>query len=126
MGIFSLAFYDEKNGIIVGGDYRNPADKTRNAAITRDCGITWTLTDEDARPYGYRSCVAYVPGTAGTTLLAVGTTGADISFDSGWSWTKVDSVGYHSIGFAASKATGWTVGSEGRVAKLIGSQQKTR
>ncbi|UCE08879.1 MAG: hypothetical protein JSW07_21380 [bacterium] len=119
MGIFSLAFSDEKNGIAVGGDYRNPTGKARNTAITEDGGITWNLIDEGVQPNGYRSCVAYLTNTSGKTLLAVGTTGTDISFDSGFSWVNIGSVGYHSIGFASSDAAGWAVGSEGRIAKLI-------
>jgi len=122
MGIFSLAFFDEKNGIVVGGDYKNPAGKARNAAITKDGGITWTLIDEGVQPYGYRSCVAYVPNTSGRKLLAVGITGTDVSFDSGHTWANIDTVGYHSIGFPSFDAVGWAVGTEGRVAKLIDNQ----
>ena len=118
MGIFSLTFFDEKNGIVVGGDYRNPNEKARNAAITEDGGITWTLVDEGVQPYGYRSCVAYLPNTTGRKLLAVGITGTDVSFDSGHTWANIDTVGYHSIGFASSEAAGWAVGAEGRIAKL--------
>lgn len=119
MGIFSLAFYDEKTGIAVGGDYRNPTEKARNAAITKDGGITWTLVDDGVQPHGYRSCVAYVPNTSGKKLLAVGITGTDVSFDSGYSWMNIDTVGYHSIGFADTEAAGWAVGADGRIAKLV-------
>ena len=119
MGIFSLAFYDEKNGIAVGGDYRNPADRGKNAAITTDGGSTWELITDGVQPDGYRSCVAYLPGTSGKSLLAVGTTGSDVSFDSGNSWAPVDTVGYNTISFAANRAIGWAVGSDGRIARVV-------
>jgi len=122
MGIFSLAFYDEKNGIVVGGDYINPTVKVKNAAITKDGGLTWTLIAESVQPNGYRSCVAYLPNTSGRKLLAVGITGTDISFNSGHTWANIDTVGYHSIGFASSDAYGWAVGADGRIAKLIDNQ----
>jgi len=122
MGIFSLAFYDEKNGIVVGGDYMNPTVKVKNAAITKDGGLTWTLIAESVQPNGYRSCVAYLPNTSGRKLLAVGITGTDISFNSGHTWANIDTVGYHSIGFASSDAYGWAVGADGRIAKLIDNQ----
>ncbi|MBD0326616.1 MAG: hypothetical protein ICV68_09300, partial [Pyrinomonadaceae bacterium] len=65
-GIFSIAFKDSKNGIIVGGDYEKEADSSGNAAITKDGGRTWELIT-NSRPAGYRSCVVYVPGTNAPT-----------------------------------------------------------
>lgn len=117
-GIFSLAFRDAKHGVAVGGDYRNPQETKNNAAITTDGGVTWILTEESP-PAGFRSCVAYIPHTNPPVLVSVGTSGSDISFDDGWTWTSLDTVGYHAIGFTKSGDTGWAVGGEGRIAKLI-------
>ena len=69
-------------------------------------------------PSGYRSCVCYVPGTNSPTLVAVGPSGSDLSTDDGVTWAPLDSVGYHSISFAAEEPVGWAVGSGGRIAKI--------
>lgn len=113
-GIFSVAFRDARHGVIAGGDYQQPALRGRNLAVTSDGGATWTLADSAASPAGYRSAVAYVPGTEGRTLIAVGLSGTDISRDGGRSWTQVDSIAYNSVQFASPDA-GWTVGPKGRV-----------
>ena len=39
-GIFSIAFRDKKNGILVGGDYRKPNDLGATTAVTADGGKT--------------------------------------------------------------------------------------
>jgi photosystem II stability/assembly factor-like uncharacterized protein len=118
-GIFSIAFADQARGVVVGGDYQNPADTTSNVALTDDGGATWRLAT--GRPMGYRSAVSYVPGTGGRTLLAVGPSGSDYSADGGETWTPVDTVGYNSVAFAPGRTSaGWAVGAGGRIAKWVG------
>ncbi len=116
-GIFSIAFRNAKNGIIVGGDYQNEESREANAAITTDGGSTWTLI-KDAPPHGFRSAVAYIPGTDPPALVAVGTSGSDHSTDGGRSWQNLGSEGFHAVRFAPSGKVGWAVGSEGRIAKI--------
>jgi photosystem II stability/assembly factor-like uncharacterized protein len=118
-GIFSIAFADAQRGVAVGGDYQNPADTVANVALTEDGGATWRLAT--GRPGGYRSGVAYVPGTGGKALVAVGTSGSDYSTDGGETWTAIDTVGFNSVAFAAGRLTaGWAIGPNGRVAKWVG------
>jgi photosystem II stability/assembly factor-like uncharacterized protein len=116
-GIFSVAFTDENRGVIVGGDYKNPNDAHANAAYTSDGGRTWILSK--TFPAGYRSAVAYIPGTRGPTLVAVGTSGSDYSIDDGKNWTKLVGDGFNAVSFASPDA-GWAVGSNGRIAKFEG------
>jgi len=111
-GIFSIAFKDAWNGIITGGDYRKPEEATNNVATTADGGRTWKLA-QGARPKGYRSAVAYVPGFV---LVAVGTSGSDSSKDGGNNWTALDQENYNSVSFAAG--AGWAAGPRGRIAKF--------
>jgi hypothetical protein len=118
-GIFSVAFKDARNGVAVGGDYKKPDEAKNNLAITTDGGATWTL-GAGAPPAGYRSGVAYVPGAAAQTLVAVGTSGSDYSTDGGRTWVSVDKASYNSVGFAGSVSAGWAVGAEGRIAKFVG------
>jgi photosystem II stability/assembly factor-like uncharacterized protein len=118
-GIFSIAFADGQRGVVVGGDYQNPTDTTSNVALTEDGGATWRLAR--GRPMGYRSAVAYVPGTAGRMLVAVGTTGSDYSTDGGETWAPIDTLAYNTVAFAAGRQTaGWAAGPNGRVARWIG------
>ncbi|MCH8808155.1 MAG: hypothetical protein IH986_18985 [Planctomycetes bacterium] len=120
-GIFSLVFRDSKNGVIVGGDYREPEQTQRVAAWTDDGGATWSLV-EQAPPGGYRSCVALVPNMPSPTLVAVGPNGSDLSVDGGRAWQRIGSEGYHSVSFAPDGA-GWAVGAEGRVARFVRAER---
>jgi photosystem II stability/assembly factor-like uncharacterized protein len=116
-GIFSIAFKDDKNGVIVGGDYKKETEGGNNVALTSDGGATWTLA-EGRRPSGFRSAVAYVPGTRSRPMLvAVGPSGSDFSTDNGKSWTALGAEGFHATSFAGIDA-GWAVGESGRVAKF--------
>lgn len=115
-GIFSVAFRDARHGVIAGGDYQQPALRGRNLAVTSDGGTTWMLSDSASSPLGYRSAVAFVPGSGGRRLLAAGLTGTDVSRDGGMTWTNVDSTAYNSVAFATD-GTGWAVGPRGRIAR---------
>ena len=115
-GIFSVAFRDARNGVIVGGDYRQPKVAEQNVALTRDGGRTWTLAKQ--MPAGFRSGVAWVRARRGWALVVVGTSGSDISYDEGATWQPLDQGNYNSVSFA--QGVGWAVGPEGRVAKFVG------
>lgn len=114
-GIFSIAFSDDRHGVVVGGEYTKPKTPTDNVALTDDGGRTWRLA-KGPLPQGYMSAVAYVPGTKGRTLVAVGLAGTARSDDAGESWTMIDSVAYNSVAFA-SRSAGWAAGPKGRIAK---------
>jgi photosystem II stability/assembly factor-like uncharacterized protein len=111
-GIFSIAFGNAMQGVIVGGDYRKPQEAGDNVAVTADGGRTWKLSG-GRRPAGYRSGAAFV---APLTLIAVGTSGSDVSSDGGASWTPLDGENYNSV--AARDGVAWAVGPQGRIAKL--------
>jgi photosystem II stability/assembly factor-like uncharacterized protein len=116
-GIFSLAFRDRRRGIAVGGDYRKPIEVTQNVAGSNKYGEEWFAATHEF-PHGYRSAVAYVPKTGGRLLIAVGTSGSDISADFGASWTAIDHTGYNSVAFADTRNSGWAAGPQGRIGKL--------
>lgn len=116
-GIFSVSFRDAKHGVIAGGDYQKPTVGGRNLALTSDGGATWMLVDSASAPSGFKSAVAYVPGTAGRKLVAVGLNGTDESIDGGRTWVPTDSVAYNSVMFAGR--SGYAVGPKGRVAKYF-------
>ena len=110
-GIFSIAMFDEKNGVIVGGNYEEPAERNDTFAMTRDGGVTWQL---GARPFGYRSGVAYLDRT---TIVAVGTNGADVSYDRADLWDKFGSENLNAV-VAIGRNAAWGVGPNGTVLKL--------
>lgn len=87
-GIFTADFYDEKNGIVAGGDYEVQSQNFSNKAITKDGGQTWTLI-ADNQGFGYASCIQYVPNSKGKELLCVGGTGIWYSGDSAETWKKM-------------------------------------
>jgi hypothetical protein len=103
--------------VIVGGDYKKENEASNNVATTTDGGATWTLA-KGPGPSGFRSAVAYVPGTPGLALVAVGPSGSDYSLDAGASWTSIGTTGYHAISVVAT--FGWAVGEDGRIAKFTG------
>jgi photosystem II stability/assembly factor-like uncharacterized protein len=107
-GIFSLAFWTAKDGVAIGGDYKDPKKGESVAAVTHDGGKTWKLTPK--QPAGYRSAVA--AGTA-HALIAVGTTGVDVSLDGGNSWNPMIAEDLNAVSFAGS--SGWAVGPAGKI-----------
>ncbi len=111
MGIFSLAFSGPR-GIAVGGDYNQPADASKNVAITTDAGKTWRAAA--AGPAGFRSAVAYVAELK--LWIATGTSGSDSSADGGESWKNFDKEAYNAMSFVGD--SGWAVGPKGAIARF--------
>ena len=114
-GIYSIDFYNENNGIIIGGDYSEPSENKANKAITTDGGKTWTLVADKENP-NYKSCVQYVPNTNGQEVFAVGKTGISFSNNGGITWKEVSKDAYYAIQFL-DKNTAWLSGHE-KVGKL--------
>lgn len=110
-GIFSIAMYDSKNGVIVGGNYEKPDEAKDNLAFTIDGGTTWKLGSGLG---GYRSAVTFVDKK---TIIAVGTNGSDITRDGGKTWKVLGKEDLNAVQSKGRKAT-WAVGPKGMVAKL--------
>jgi photosystem II stability/assembly factor-like uncharacterized protein len=111
-GIFSIAMYGVSDkGAIVGGDYEKPNEHTNNLAFTSDGGETW-------RPgtglTGYRSGVAYIDKM---TIVAVGTTGTDVTRDSGKTWKRIGDEDLNAVQ-AKGKNAIWAVGAKGLVVRM--------
>lgn len=115
-GIFSIAFRTPRQGVVVGGDYRNEAAAIANVALTSDGGVTWTRATGPALS-GFRSAVVWVPGREGA-LIAVGPSGSDWSTDDGQSWRPAGGDGYDALSLAPRGDVGWAVGSKGRIARV--------
>lgn len=115
-GIYSMAFYDNKNGFAIGGDYTNPESNTANKIITNDGGNTWTLIASGKEP-GYRSCVQYVPNGNGKELVTVGFKGIDYSKDGGDSWKSISKEGFYTLRFL-NDSVAYAAGQK-RISKLM-------
>lgn len=110
-GIFSIAMFDSKNGVIVGGNYEKPDEHSNNLAFTSDGGTTWVA---GSGLNGYRSGVTYIDKK---TIVAVGSNGSDISRDGGKTWKSLDKENYNAVRAKGKKAV-WAVGAKGLVAKM--------
>ena len=116
-GIFSIAFRDPMNGIVVGGDYQREDAAIDNAAMTSDGGRTWTLSKGLG---GFRSAITYSRRTKGT-WLAAGPRGIDITTDDGRTWKSIASGGgFHAFAFSPRERRAWGSGDRGMVARLEG------
>ncbi len=120
-GIFSIAFADALHGVALGGDYRKEQESSDNIARTDDGGVTWTL-DGVSRLRGFRSAAAFVPGTKGQSLIAVGPAGTDWSTDGGKTWRSIGDPGFHALSIAPDGRAAWGAGESGRIGRLTGLQ----
>ena len=109
-GIFSMAMFGEKRGVIVGGNYEKPDEINNNLAFTNDGGKTWNSAKG---LNGYRSGVIYIDKK---TIIAVGAGGSDLSADGGKTWRNLDKENYNSVQAKGKKAI-WAVGANGLVSK---------
>lgn len=86
-GIFTADFYNEKTGIIAGGNYLKQSQNWSNKAITTTGGKSWKLIAEN-EAFGYASCVQFVPNSNGKKIISMGGTGLFYSADFGKTWVK--------------------------------------
>ena len=111
-GVFSLAFRNDREGVMVGGDFLAPDNGVDASGFTRDGGRTWIGGGDLS---GYRSGVDWVSGER-ATLIAVGPTGSDVSFDGARSWKAFDTAPYDAVDCV--RDTCWASGPAGAVAVL--------
>jgi photosystem II stability/assembly factor-like uncharacterized protein len=111
-GVFSLAFRNPREGVMVGGDFTVPENGVDASGFSRDGGASWRPGGDLA---GYRSGVDWVPFTR-ATLVAVGPTGSDITHDGARSWTAFDTAPYDAVDCVIG--TCWASGPAGAVARL--------
>ena len=120
-GIYSVSFYDEKNGFAIGGDYTQPKQNVKNKAVTSDGGKTWQLVANGAEP-GYRSCVQYVPNSHAKELVAVGFEGIHYSNDGGEHWKALSKEGFYTIQFINAYEA--YAAGKGRIVRLVFNEKK--
>lgn len=110
-GVFSLDFFDAKNGIVVGGNYLKDKDNSNNVLYTKNGGKTWKKSKQPVS--GYRSGVTYVTKDF---CVATGTSGTDISNDGGRTWQNISTLSFNAVK-SADKVI-FLVGGKGQVYQL--------
>lgn len=110
-GIFGLHFWNENQGIAVGGDYKNDKEKIDNVAITHDAGKTWEFLPT-AKPDGLKESGWRLPNKS---LLLVGTSGTSLLGEDKPEWKAIDTESFHAI--SCFKDACWAIGGKGNLAK---------
>ncbi|MEQ8364860.1 MAG: YCF48-related protein [Cyclobacteriaceae bacterium] len=109
-GIYSFAV-NNKNIVLVGGDYTRPDLATKHNLYSKDGGATWSTPAESSR--GYRECVEFITNN---TLLTTGPTGTDISYDQGANWKAFsETEGFHVLRIARKGALTIIAGNNGQI-----------
>jgi photosystem II stability/assembly factor-like uncharacterized protein len=115
-GAFSVAIAPTGKGMVIGGDYEQAKVAGKNAAYSTDGGRTWTLAEKG--PAGYRSAVAFLPGSSPLVWITVGTSGSEYSRDGGRTWLPLGTDDYNAVSFSDAGA-GWAVGPRGRIGRFV-------
>lgn len=89
-GANSIAVKNNKNMVVVGGNYLKPQDTTGNCAYSADGGLHWQIPVQP--PGGYRSCVEHIKKSM---WICTGISGTDISLDDGMNWQALSATGFH-------------------------------
>jgi len=95
-GIYSVDFYDENIGVIIGGDWNDKSNSKNNKAFTVNGGKSWEVMGKKRNP-PYQSCIKFIPNTKGKSLISVGIPGVFYSSNFGKSWTKISKESYYAV-----------------------------
>jgi photosystem II stability/assembly factor-like uncharacterized protein len=112
-GIFSF-IENHKSLILVGGDYKKDSLAFNHNFYSIDDGKDWIAPVIPTR--GYRECIEALDKN---TVVAVGPTGADISYDNGVYWSALSNEkGLHVIRKARKGSLLLTAGGKGQLFKI--------
>lgn len=113
-GPFSIAFYDAKKGLAVGGNYLKDKENTNNVLLTKNGGKTWT---KPIRPVlGYRSAVEYATDQL---CFATGSSGTDYSTDGGLNWMNISTQNFNALQKAKKGNLILLTGNKGQIYQLV-------
>jgi TonB family protein len=118
-GIFSLAFRNEREGVIAGGDYKKPGAASANLAFTSDGGATWKIEPLSDHNSFYFSAVAF---TGDGEIVLVGTAGVLQSLQRRTFWQGDRSSGFNAL--AVNGRSTFAVGPGGEIATLDNDLQE--
>jgi photosystem II stability/assembly factor-like uncharacterized protein len=113
-GIFSIAFKNEKEGLIVGGDYRGDSLTRINSAYTIDKGKTWFPIMASLLPKGYRSGIDIM---LDGLVLTVGRETCSY-FRDGMTAYEIMNGKYYAVSVTKDGKSAYASGPRGAIAKL--------
>lgn len=109
-GAYALAMKNKKEGIVVGGDYKDPKSNAPNCFITSDGGKTWKKPAQS--PEGYICCIIEYKGV----YYCCGPNGIEYSTNDGMSWAKLSNGRFYTL--TAHKKKLFASADQGRLAKF--------
>lgn len=119
-GIFSLDFFNEKLGIVTGGNYDKTDLSIVTLALTRNGGKTWKVI-KHSKPF-FGSCVRFrnnndviITGHDGTFRYAIKTNAFSELKN-----TDGEPLKYYTLRFSPSGKVMWMAGSNGKIASITG------
>ena len=92
-GIYSIYFWSETEGIIIGGSWKETDYNKKICYYTADGGDTWINRSKGLG--GYTSCVQ--GNEKGTCIFATGDEGTYYTLDKGQTWQMLSERSYYSI-----------------------------
>ncbi len=114
-GANSIAVYNNKKAVIVGGDFAKDTIRANNSVLLT-LGKKNHFTALSTSPHGYRSCVIYIDEN---NLVTCGTSGIDISKDGGMNWELISKESFHVCQKAKKGNAIFLAGGNGRIARLV-------
>lgn len=113
-GPFSIAFSDNKTGVVVGGNYLKDKENINNVLLTNNGGKTWTKPISPV--LGYRSAVEYIKDKL---WVATGSSGTDYSIDGGLHWVNISTLNFNAVQKAKNGSLILLTGNRGNIYQLV-------
>lgn len=113
-GPFSLAFFNAKKGIVVGGNYLKDSEHNNNILLTKNGGKSWFAPQTPV--FGYRSAVEYI---SKDLCFATGTSGTDVSTDGGLNWLNISKLNFNTVKKAKKGGLILLTGNRGEIFRLL-------
>ncbi len=99
--------------VVVGGNFNADSVSIQNCFLSKDGGHTWIAPATP--PRGFKSCVEFIRPTQ---LIACGTSGVDVSADTGMHWKYISTESFHVCRKAKKGSAVYLAGSNGKIGKL--------
>jgi len=110
-GIFSMAFKNENEFIVVGGDYLKENQSIDHVFTTSNAGKKWKSPSSPTS--GYRECIEYL---SGDVFITTGPTGTELSKDNGDTWQLISGEeGMHVVRKARNGSLVIMAGKNGKI-----------
>ncbi len=113
-GPFSIAFYNDRKGIVVGGNYLKDKENTNNVLLTKNGGKSWFKPEKPV--LGYRSAVEYVTEQL---CFATGSSATDVSTDGGKTWSNISTQNFNALQKAKKGSLVLLTGNRGQIYQLV-------